>query len=133
MRQPPVTVLLLQCLLSWAVSPRQGSSVSPFTSVTSPHAAVLPRYPWLLCDCLLTEPALCCHLKLAMPPFMGSVTVTWPMCVTSNNNNHHHHHNHNRIERRNWRFFTIYSRRELSPTCTLKWPGRTVCKSHATH
>ena len=31
----------------------------------------------------------------------------------------------NRIERRNSRFFTISSlRRELSPTRTLKWPGR---------
>ena len=39
----------------------------------------------------------------------------------SNNNNN----NNNRIQRRYSRFFTISSqRRELSPTPTLKWPGR---------
>ena len=39
-----------------------------------------------------------------------------------NNNNSN---NNNRIQRRNSRFFTISSlRRELSPTRTLKWPGR---------
>ena len=38
----------------------------------------------------------------------------------SNNNN-----NNNRIQRRYSRFFTISSQRcELSPTRTLKWPGR---------
>ena len=38
--------------------------------------------------------------------------------VVNNNNN-------NRIQRRYSRFFTISSqRRELSPTRTLKWPGR---------
>ena len=37
-----------------------------------------------------------------------------------NNNN-----NNNRIQRRYTRFFTISSQcRKLSPTCTLKWPGR---------
>ena len=33
--------------------------------------------------------------------------------------------NNNRAERRNSTFFTIFSlRREPSPTCTLRWPGR---------
>ena len=34
-------------------------------------------------------------------------------------------YNNNRIQKRYSRFFTISSqRRKLSPTCTLKWPGR---------
>ena len=62
--------------------------------------------------------------------------------ITCNNNNNN---NNNRIQRRYSRFFTISSqRRELSPTHTLKWPGRNrvqitcstsstyTCKCHVT-
>ena len=43
----------------------------------------------------------------------------------NNNNNNNNNSNNNCIQRRYSRFFTISSqRRELSPTCTLKWPGR---------
>ena len=46
-----------------------------------------------------------------------------------NNNN-----NNNSMQRHYSRFVTISSqRRKLSPICTLKWPGQTVCKSCATH
>ena len=42
---------------------------------------------------------------------------------------HHRHHNDSRIQRRNSRFLTISSLRcELSPTRTLKWPGRNRVK-----
>ena len=42
-----------------------------------------------------------------------------------NNNNNNSNNNNNRIQRRYSRFFTISSqRRELSPTRTLQWPGR---------
>ena len=45
------------------------------------------------------------------------------MCTPISINNKKN--NNNRIQRRNSRFFTISSqRRELSPTRTLKWPGR---------
>ena len=52
---------------------------------------------------------------------------------TNNNNN-----NNNCIQRRHSRFFTISSqRRELSPTCTLKWPGRNsvqiTCNTSSTY
>ena len=41
------------------------------------------------------------------------------------NNNSNDNNNNNRIQRRYSRFFTVSSqRRELSPTCTLKWPRR---------
>ena len=44
------------------------------------------------------------------------------VCGTHNNNSNNKHH---RIQRRYSRFFTISSQRcELSPTRTLKWPGR---------
>ena len=53
---------------------------------------------------------------------------------TDNNNTH----NNNRTERRNLRFFTLSSqRRELSPTHTLKWPGRNhvqiMCNTSSTY
>ena len=42
--------------------------------------------------------------------------------------------NNNSIQRRYSRFFTISSqRRELSPTRTLKWPGRNTCANHVQH
>ena len=41
------------------------------------------------------------------------------------NNNNNNNNNNNRIQRRYSRFFTISSQRhKLSPTRTLKWPGR---------
>ena len=56
---------------------------------------------------------LCCHFCL-----LFSVCVLF---VFNNNNNN----NNNRIQRRSSRFFTISSQcPELSPTRTLKWPGR---------
>ena len=43
----------------------------------------------------------------------------------SRSNNNNNNNNNNRIQRRYSRLFTISSqRRELSPTLTLKWPGR---------
>ena len=45
-----------------------------------------------------------------------------PFCTAFSDNNNN---DHNRIERSDSRFFTISSQsRELSPTRTLKWPGR---------
>ena len=44
---------------------------------------------------------------------------------THHNNNNNNNNNNNRIQRRYSRFFTISSQhRKLSPTHTLKWPGR---------
>ena len=61
----------------------------------------------------------------------------------NNNNNHHHHYHHHhhhrhRIERRYSRFLTIASlRRKLSPTRTLKRPGRSrvqiTCNTQSAH
>ena len=56
--------------------------------------------------------------------------------TTRNNNNNNN--NDNRIQRRYSRFFTISSqRRELSPTRTVKWPGRNrvqiTCDTSSAH
>ena len=52
----------------------------------------------------------------------------------NSNNNNNNNNNNNRIQRRSSRFFTISSqRRELSPTRTLKWPGRNRAQSRATN
>ena len=49
-------------------------------------------------------------------------------CTGNNNNNNNNNNNH--TEKCNSRFFTISSLRcELSPTCTLKWPGRNCVQS----
>ena len=49
-------------------------------------------------------------------------------------NNDNNNDNNNRIQRRYLRCFTISSqRRELSPTCTLKWPGAQPCANHVQH
>ena len=58
----------------------------------------------------------------SLPPSLPSPlpTKVWTQGVASNDNN-----NNNHIQRCNSRFFAISSlRRELSPTCTLKWPRR---------
>ena len=68
-------------------------------------------------------------MELKMNPYLGDGkdldhTTSQGMGV-SNNNNNNNNDNNNLIQRRYSRFFTIFSqRRELSPTCTLKWPGR---------
>ena len=59
-------------------------------------------------SCRLVVALSRCHLNLILPSTQRQI----------NNNN-------NGIERRNLRFFTTSSqRRDLSPTRTLKWPGR---------
>ena len=54
-----------------------------------------------------------------------SCTIQFYNVMSSCNNNNNNNNNNNRIRKRYSRFFTISSeRRELSPTRTLKWPGR---------
>ena len=61
---------------------------------------------------------------------------------TGNNNSNNNNNNNNRIERRNSRFFFLFLtiaslHRELSPTRTLKWPGRNrvqiTCDTQSAH
>ena len=67
----------------------------------------------------LEAPASCCCLCFSKQ-FYPAAILQGPQTINNNNNN-----NNNRIQRRYSRFFTISSqRRELSPTCTLKWPGQ---------
>ena len=61
-------------------------------------------------------------LRSAISLYYWCVRSLCIIAVWNNNNNNNYN---NRIQRRYSRFFTISSqRRELSPTRTLKWPGR---------
>ena len=70
---------------------------------------------------LITHVAACYECDLACGCTFLNHTCGWYFGGRGVHNNN----NNNRIQRRYSRFFTISSqRRELSPTRTLKWPGR---------
>ena len=105
------------------------SRLCPSTAGSSPP----PEPSDFLC------PLLSLPIPLPVDPTMSSLqrhfgfpTDLTPFIVHSellmvyNNNN-------NPTERANSRFFTISPlRRDMSPTLTLKWPVRSLCKSRAT-
>ena len=75
----------------------------------------------------------CCHF-LPLVCYLNRDSVVWishDVCCFDQShllfeyNNNNNNNNNNRIQRRYSRFLTISSQcRELSPTRTLKWPGR---------
>ena len=103
-------------------------------------------YQWLNKARFLVDtlPGACCYRVGGVAGWPGVSTVCLgaiaslsnpelasPRCVSARQIVSGDNNNSNRNQRRNSRFLTISSlRRELSPTRTLKWPGRNRVQNH---